>query len=140
MIAARPAAPGATRSCPHCRATVLQSANVCPACQHHLRYSAPSSASSTAVAAAASGYAALQIEGTVRHKQPQEPCEFCVVLAIANEQGEQISRQVVGVGVLQPSEARRFSISVNLVPARAAAAAVDKMPTGQFMARGKPNV
>lgn len=123
MIAARPAAPGATRSCPHCRATVLQSANVCPACQHHLRFNAPSAAGASAAAAAASGYAALQIEGTVRHKQPQEPCEFCVVLAIANEQGEQISRQVVGVGVLQPGEARKFSISVNLVPARAAAAA-----------------
>ncbi len=122
MIAARPAAPGATRSCPHCRATVLQSANVCPACQHHLRFNAPSVAGATAAAAAASGYAALQIEGTVRHKQPQEPCEFCVVLAIANEQGEQVSRQVVGVGVLQPGEARKFSISVNLVPARAAAA------------------
>ncbi len=117
MIAARPAAPGATRSCPHCRATVLQSANVCPACQHHLRFNAPVA---TTAAAAATGYAALQIEGTVRHKQPQEPCEFCVVLAIANEQGEQISRQVVSVGVLQPSEVRRFSISVNLVPARAA--------------------
>ena len=118
MIAARPAAPGATRSCPHCRATVLQSANVCPACQHHLRFNAPVAAA--AAAAAATGYSALQIEGTVRHKQPQEPCEFCVVLAIANEQGEQISRQVVSVGVLQPSEARRFSISVNLVPARTA--------------------
>ena len=118
MIAARPAAPGATRSCPHCRATVLLSANVCPACQHHLRFNAPVAAA--AAAAAAAGYAALQIEGTVRHKQPKEPCEFCVVLAIANEQGEQISRQVVSVGVLQPSEARRFSISVNLVPARAA--------------------
>lgn len=117
MIVPRPAAPGATRSCPHCRATVLVSANVCPACQHHLRFNAPAAA---ATAAAASGYSALQIEGTVRHKQPQEPCEFCVVLAIANEQGEQISRQVVGVGVLQPSEVRRFSISVNLVPARAA--------------------
>ena len=119
MIVARPAAVGATRSCPHCRATVLQSANVGPACQHHLRFNAPVSAA--AAAAAATGYAALQIEGTVRHKQPQEPCEFCVILAIANEQGEQISRQVVSVGVLQPSEARRFSISVNLVPARSAA-------------------
>ena len=128
MIAARPAAPGATRSCPHCRATVLLSANVCPACQHHLRFNAPgSAAAAAAAAAAASGYAALQIEGTVRHKQPQEPCEFCVVLAIANEQGEQISRQVVSVGVLQPSEARRFSISVNLVPARSAAL---KVPAG----------
>jgi len=122
MIAARPAAPGATRSCPHCRATVLLSANVCPACQHHLRFSAPGSASATAVAAAASGYAALQIEGTVRHRQPQEPCEFCVVLAITNEQGEQVSRQVVSVGVLQPNEARKISLSVNLMPARAGAA------------------
>ena len=128
MIAARPAAPGATRSCPHCRATVLQSANVCPACQHHLRFNAPSAAGASAAAAAASGYAALQIEGTVRHKQPQEPCEFCVVLAIANDQGEQISRQVVSVGVLQPGEARKFSISVNLVPARAAAATAAREP------------
>jgi hypothetical protein len=118
MIAARPASPGATRSCPHCRATVLLSASVCPACQHHLRFNAPQSAAAAATAAA--GYAALQVEGTVRHKQPDEPCEFCVVLAIANERGEPISRQVVGVGVLQPSEVRKFSVSVNLVPARPA--------------------
>jgi len=117
MIGARPSgSPGATRSCPHCRATVLQSANVCPACQHHLRFNAPGSVSAAANAAAV-GYSALQIEGTVRHRQPEEPCEFCVVLSIANDQGEQISRQVVGVGVLQPSEARRFTVSVNLVPA-----------------------
>jgi hypothetical protein len=94
---------------------VLLSASVCPACQHHLRFNAPQPGA--AAAGAASGYAALQVEGTVRHKQPGEPCEFCVVLTIANEQGEQISRQVVGVGVLQPSEVRRFSVAVNLVPA-----------------------
>ena len=119
MITARPATPGATRSCPHCKATVLLSASVCPACQHHLRFNAPLPQS--AAAAAASGYAALQIEGTVRHKQPDEACEFCVVLAIASARGEPLSRQVVGVGVLQPSEARRFSVSVNLVPARGTA-------------------
>jgi hypothetical protein len=111
MSAARPALPGATRTCPHCKATVLQSASVCPGCQHHLRFNAPSAP------AAAVGYAALQVEGTVRHKQSEEPCEFCVVLSIANERGEQLTRQVVGVGVLQPSEMRRFSFSVNLVPA-----------------------
>jgi hypothetical protein len=103
---------GSTRSCPHCKATVLASASICPACQHHLRFNA------VAAAAAPSGYAALQVEGTVRHKQLDEPCEFCVVLAVANERGEQITRQVVAVGVLQPAEARRFSVSVNLVPAR----------------------
>ena len=35
-----------------------------------------------------------------------------VVLSIADENGKQISRQVVGVGVLQPEEMRRFSVSV----------------------------
>ena len=122
MITARPATPGATRTCPHCKATVLLSASVCPACQHHLRFNAPlPQSAAAAAAAAAAGYAALQIEGTVRHKQPDEACEFCVVLAISGERGEPLSRQVVGVGVLQPSEARRFSISVNLVPARSTA-------------------
>ncbi len=112
MNIARPLVPGATRSCPHCKSTVLASASICPACQHHLRYNAPN------LAAAPTGYAALQVEGTVRHKQPDEACEFCVVLSIANDRGEQLTRQVVSVGVLQPAEARHFSVSVNLLPAR----------------------
>ncbi|MBS0388248.1 MAG: hypothetical protein JSR15_07180 [Proteobacteria bacterium] len=113
MSAARPAALGNTRNCPHCKSTVLASASICPACQHHLRFNLPSAQP------APSGYAALQIDGTVRHKQPDEACEFCVVLSIADEGGKQISRQVVSVGVLQPEEMRRFSVSVNLLPARA---------------------
>lgn len=113
MSAARPAALGNTRNCPHCKSTVLASASICPACQHHLRFNIPTAP------AAQTGYAALQVEGTVRHKEPDEPCEFCVVLAIADENGKQISRQVVGVGVLQPEEMRRFSVSVNLLPVRA---------------------
>jgi hypothetical protein len=113
MNSVRPIATGATRTCPHCKSTVLASASICPACQHHLRYNPP------AAAARPTGYAALQIEGTVRHRQVEEACEFCVVLTIANEHGDPISRQVVGVGVLQPAEARRFSVSVNLVPAEA---------------------
>ena len=112
MNAVRPLAPGTTRTCPHCKSTVLASAGICPACQHHLRFSLPTPN------VASTGYAALQVEGTVRHKQADEPCEFCVVLSIANERGEQITRQVVGVGLLQPAEARRFSVSVNLVPAQ----------------------
>ena len=38
MSTARVGAPGATRSCPHCKATILESANVCPICRHHLRF------------------------------------------------------------------------------------------------------
>ena len=38
MSAARPGTAGATRVCPHCKATILESASVCPACRGHLRY------------------------------------------------------------------------------------------------------
>jgi hypothetical protein len=48
-------------------------------------------------------------------------CEYCVVVAIANAQGEQIARQVVGVGALQPGERHTYSFSVDLIPVRSAA-------------------
>jgi len=38
MSSARPGTAGATRVCPHCKATILESASVCPACRGHLRY------------------------------------------------------------------------------------------------------
>jgi hypothetical protein len=39
------------------------------------------------------------LEGTDRPSEPYE-CEYCVVIAITNEQGEKIARHVVGVGAL----------------------------------------
>jgi hypothetical protein len=41
-----------------------------------------------------------------------------VVIAITNEKGEKITRQVVGVGALQPGERHNYSFSVELVPVR----------------------
>ena len=41
MSAARPGVAGATRTCPHCKATILESSAVCPACRGHLRFDAP---------------------------------------------------------------------------------------------------
>ena len=38
MIPGRTGAVGRTRVCPHCKATILESAAVCPQCQHHLRF------------------------------------------------------------------------------------------------------
>ena len=38
MSAVRQGSPGATRNCPHCKATILDSASVCPACRGHLRF------------------------------------------------------------------------------------------------------
>src|SRR5580698_5507022 len=78
MSAVRPAALGATRTCPHCKATVLASASICPGCQHHLRFNA-SDARPAAV-----GVPALQIEVTVRVPTGAETCEYCVVLSIGD--------------------------------------------------------
>jgi hypothetical protein len=113
MSAARPATLGATRTCPHCKATVLASASICPGCQHHLRFNA-SDARPARV-----GVPALQIEGTVRVPAEADTCEYCVVLSIGDGQGLQLARQVVNVGALQAQETRSFALSVELLPVRA---------------------
>ncbi len=114
MNAARQGPAGATRICPHCKATVLMSANICPGCQHHLRFNAAAAEPQTAAVSA------MRLDGTIEHVGADELCEYCVVVAITNERGEKIARQVVGVGVLQPGERHRYSFSVDLMPARGA--------------------
>lgn len=37
-----------------------------------------------------------------------------MVMSIKNEKGEEVSRQVVGVGALQPDEERTFTVSVEM--------------------------
>jgi hypothetical protein len=114
MSGVRPGGLGATRVCPHCKATVLESAAVCPACRHHLRFNA-----GAAQPGSDDNYTALNIEGTIAHAVKDEACEYCVVLAIRNERGEHVTRQVVGVGALQPGESRSVSVAVEMLPARA---------------------
>jgi hypothetical protein len=65
------------------------------------------------------GYCALDVDGTIKHKVSSEPCEYCVVLDVRNERGEQVVRQVVGVGVLQAGESRRLHVAVDMLPVRA---------------------
>lgn len=116
MSAARlPPAPRApqtarTRTCPHCKATILESASVCPGCRHHLRFD-PVATQREAVSRTA-----MRIEGTIQGPTPAVPCEYCVVIAIRDEQGREVHRQVVGVGALQPAERRGFTLSVDIVP------------------------
>src|ERR1700733_13657216 len=117
MSSLRSGTPGATRVCPHCKATVLETAAICPGCRHHLRFSAEASQ-----ATADEGYCALSVDGSIAHKDGSEPCEYFVVLDIRDERGEQLARQVVGVGVLQPGELRHLNVSVGMRPVRAQAA------------------
>lgn len=108
MSSARPAVPGATRRCPHCRATILESASVCPQCRHHLRFDPGARERAETVAVP------FRVEGTVRQPAAGPAGEYSVVVAIRNAQGEEVSRHVVGVGPLPPGEARTFSLAVEL--------------------------
>ena len=113
MAAARPGEAGATRTCPHCKATILDSAAVCPACRGHLRFD---SAAAAAAATAATKFSPLQVEGTIQ--APEDGAyEYTMVLTIRNERGEEINRQLVGVGALFPGENRSFSVVVEATEA-----------------------
>jgi hypothetical protein len=114
---------GATRTCPHCKSTVLESAAVCPGCRHHLRFS-----KNGAQVTAPEGYHSLNFDSTIRHTSPDEACEYCVVITVRSDRGEQVTRQVVGVGALQPGETRAVSVSVEMLPQRLPAAAPAAAP------------
>jgi hypothetical protein len=101
---------GRTRTCPHCKATILESAVVCPQCRHHLRFGVAS-----APEPKADGFSALRVEGSIEHPQRGGDWEYSVVLTIRNERGEELSRQVVGVGALRSSESRTFTLSVDVL-------------------------
>jgi hypothetical protein len=102
---------GKTRVCPHCKTTILDSANICPACQRYLRFG---SANGRPEVRPAPDLSPLRVAGTIRHPDTRAPCEYSVVLIVRDERGEEISRQVVGVGGLQPLEQRTFELAVEI--------------------------
>jgi hypothetical protein len=109
-VASRPVSTGKTRTCPHCKATILESLSICPGCMHHLRFD--SEAAKRQVAAAP----ALRVEGIIRHPPNEQPLEYFVIIAIRNDRGEEVTRQVVNVGALQAAEKRTFTMSVEVLP------------------------
>ena len=98
---------GKTRTCPHCKATILESAAVCPGCQHHLRFDPAAQRMEPAATP-------LRVEGTIRHPPDGDTWEYSIVLAVRNERGEEITRQVVGVGALGADDVRTFTLAVEL--------------------------
>jgi hypothetical protein len=110
MSPVRPGAPGATRTCPHCRETILESASVCPACRHHLRFDPQAKERDVPPG----GFSPLRIEGTIEHPRSRGAWEYSMVLSIRNERGEELTRRVIGVGALQAAERRSFTVSVEI--------------------------
>jgi hypothetical protein len=108
-VSVRPAAAGRTRTCPHCRATILESAAVCPACRHHLRFDPAGKAGK-----AAAGEVAFGIEGSFSHPPVGEPWEYSVVVVVRDGNGQEIERKVVGVGALSAGEQRSVNLSVEV--------------------------
>jgi hypothetical protein len=108
MIGARALGyPGATRRCPHCRATILESAAICPGCKHHLRFdrdAKPGGAVATRTA--------WKVEGTLDATRTDAATEYTILVIVRNERNEEVARQVVNVGSLQGSERRTFELSI----------------------------
>lgn len=100
---------GETRICPHCKSTILRSAVVCPACHHFLRFEAVRVAQKPSPS-----YQPLRIEGTIRQPFPEKACEYSLLVEVRNDRGEEITRQVVAVGNLSPSEVRTFTVWVEV--------------------------
>ena len=105
--------PGATRECPHCRETILDSAKVCPACRHYLRFDAG------AAAPQAPALTPLRIEGSIRHPADGEPWEYTIVVSIRNDRGEETAHRLIGVGAMNANEQCTFTLSVEAISAKA---------------------
>ena len=109
MSALRTGTAGATRTCPHCKATILESSAVCPACRGHLKFDAPA-------IDAARRFVPLKVEGTVNALE-EGAFEYTMVVVIRDERGKEIGRHVAGVGAVFPGESRSFEVSVEAAPA-----------------------
>jgi hypothetical protein len=54
------------------------------------------------------------VEGTIKHPAAGEAWEYSIVLAILDADGEEITRQIVSVGALNPEEQRTFKLAVEV--------------------------
>jgi hypothetical protein len=111
---------GKARLCPHCKATILQSATICPACDHSLRFD------SKRTRRAPPSFSPLRVEGTIKHPDAGEAWEYSIALSILDGQGKEITRQIVSVGALNPEEQRTFRLAVEVFT-----------PSGEEAGRGK---
>jgi hypothetical protein len=61
------------------------------------------------------------VEGSIRHPDAGEAWEYAVTVSITNDRGQEVTRQIVGVGAIQPGEERKFTVAVEVfAPADAA--------------------
>jgi hypothetical protein len=108
----RAPAAGESRTCPHCKATILKSSATCPLCHHSLRFVSIGTEPRPRPAACP-----LLIEGTLKHPGDGEALEYSVLVEVRSESGKLLSRQIIGVGAVGQAEQRIFSLRVEVSPA-----------------------
>jgi len=112
MITTAVSTAGESRTCPHCKSTILKSAATCPLCRHNLRFQ-----SIGAGPVARPTNCALLVEGALKNRGDDEALEYFVLMEVRDEAGKLISSQSVGVGAIRRAEKRIFSLRVELAPA-----------------------
>jgi hypothetical protein len=110
---------GESWKCPHCGERILRSALTCPACRRHLRFDAV-----TNRPVGRPVLCPLSVEGIIRHTGDAALSEYSVIIEVREDRGEVIARRTVNVGALQPGQARRITLRVEMqVPEPSTAAA-----------------
>jgi hypothetical protein len=66
------------------------------------------------------------VEGTIKHPPAGEAWEYSIVLSILGSQGQEITRQIVSVGALNPEEQRTFKLAVEVFTPSGEQAAKDR--------------
>lgn len=64
--------------------------------------------------ASAPTFSPLRVEGSIKHPDVGDAWEYSVLISIRNERGDEVARQIVGVGSLQAGEARTFTFAVEV--------------------------
>ena len=100
---------GKTRHCPHCKSKILDSAAVCPQCQHFIRADAINPGQQPSAVCQP-----LRVEGTVQPRSVNKPTEYSVILTVHNDRGEELSRRVMAVGAINPTEVQKFTVWVEV--------------------------
>jgi hypothetical protein len=112
MKPSRASVAGESRTCPHCKATILKSSASCPICRHVLRF-----ASAGTDPRPEPTQCPLLVEGTINHPGNGEALEYSILMEVHDQAGKLISRQTVGVGALHPTEKRTFLLRVEVASA-----------------------
>lgn len=98
---------GEAWNCPHCGQRILRTSVNCPACQRRLRFDTGTATQATAICP-------LRVEGTIHHSPGENPWEYSVLVQVRDAQGAVVAKHVVGIGAIQPGDARTFTLQVEM--------------------------